>query len=79
MVCFRVSEEEFRTLTDVCQSLGFLSYSDLVRTAVQELLSNRAGGGGATVKSAVDNLAKRIDSLDRDLKDLLSYSSLTAT
>jgi Arc/MetJ-type ribon-helix-helix transcriptional regulator len=79
MVSFRVSEEEFRTLADVCLSQGFLSYSDLVRTAVQELLSNRAGGGPAVVQSAVENLTRRIESLDRNLKELISHSSLTAT
>jgi len=73
MISFRVSEKEFQTLTEMCLSQGFQSYSDLVRTAVQELLSNRAGLGPAAVQSAVEILTRRIDSLDRDLKELIGH------
>lgn len=71
MVSFRVSDDEFRSLTDVCLSGGFPSYSDLVRTAVHELLSNRAGLGLSGVQGAVENLSKRIDLLESDLKDVI--------
>ena len=73
MISFRVSEEEFRTLTEMCLSQGFQSYSDWVRTAVQELLSNRAGWGPAAVQGAVEGLARRIESLDRDLKGMIGH------
>jgi hypothetical protein len=73
MVSFRVSEEEFRTLTEMCLSQGFQGYSDLVRTAVHELQSNRAGLGPAAVQSAVESLTRRIDSLDHHLKELISH------
>jgi Arc/MetJ-type ribon-helix-helix transcriptional regulator len=74
MISFRVSEEEFRTLAEVCLSQGFQSYSDLVRTAVQELLSNRAGRGPALVQSAMESLTRRIELLDHDLKELIGHS-----
>jgi len=70
-VSFRVSDDEFRALTDVCLSRGFPSYSDLVRTAVHELLSNRGGLGLSAVQGAVESLSKRIDLLESDLKEVI--------
>jgi len=72
MISFRVSEDEFRTLREVCLGEGFGSFSDLVRTAVQELISNRAQRGPAAVAGAVQNLITRVDDLDRNLKDLMN-------
>ena len=60
----------------MCLSQGFQSYSDLVRTAVQELLSNRGGRGPAPAQSAVEVLTRRIESLDRDLKELIGTLEL---
>lgn len=79
MISFRVSEEEFRTLAEVCLRQGFQSYSDLVRTAVRELLSSRAGWGPAPVQRAVESLTQRIESLDRDLRELIGRSSRAAS
>ena len=72
MISFRVSEEEFRTLREVCLGEGFGSFSDLVRTAVEELISNRAQRGPAAVAGAVQNLITRVDDLDRNLKELMT-------
>ena len=72
MISFRVSEDEFRTLREVCLGEGFGSFSDLVRTAVEELISNRAQRGPAAVAGAVQNLITRVDDLDRNLKELMT-------
>jgi hypothetical protein len=72
MISFRVSEHEFRTLREVCLGEGFGSFSDLVRTAVEELISNRAQRGPAAVAGAVQNLITRVDDLDRNLKELMA-------
>ena len=72
MISFRVSEDEFRTLREVCLGEGFGSFSDLVRTAVEELISNRAQRGPAAVAGAVQNLITRVDDLDRNLKELMN-------
>jgi hypothetical protein len=72
MISFRVSEEEFRTLREVCIDDGFGSFSDLVRTAVQELISNRTQRGPTVVAGAVQNLITRVDALDRNLKELMN-------
>jgi len=72
MISFRVSEDEFRTLREVCLGEGFGSFSDLVRTAVEELISNRSQRGPEAVAGAVQNLITRVDDLDRNLKELIN-------
>jgi hypothetical protein len=76
MISFRVSEEEFRLLREVCLGEGFGSCSDLVRTAVQELISNRSQGGPTAVAGAVQNLITRVDVLDQNLKELMNRVSV---
>lgn len=78
MISFRVSEEEFRTLREVCLGEGFGSFSDLVRTAVQELVANRSQRDPTAVAGAVQNLVARVDALDQDLKELITNWSSTA-
>jgi hypothetical protein len=78
MITFRVSEEEFRTLREVCLGEGFGSFSDLVRTAVEELISNRSHRGPAAVTGAVQDLVARVDAIDRNLKELMNNWSSTA-
>ena len=67
-----MSEEEFRTLKKICSGEGFGSFSDLVRTAVQELVENRAQRGPTAVAGAVQNLITRVDALDQNLKQLMN-------
>jgi hypothetical protein len=72
MISFRVSEEEFRTLKEICLGEGFGSFSDLVRTAIQELVANRAQRGPTAVAGAVQTLITRVDALDQNLKELMN-------
>ena len=67
-----MSEEEFRTLKEICLGEGFGSFSDLVRTAVQELVENRAQRGPTAVAGAVQNLITRVNALDQNLKELMN-------
>jgi hypothetical protein len=78
MISFRVSEEEFRTLREVCLGEGFGSFSDLVRTAVEELISNLSKRGPAAVTGAVQDLVARVDAIDRNLKELMNNWTSTA-
>jgi hypothetical protein len=39
LVYFRISEDEFRQLNDVCGDIGARSLSDLARTAVQRFIT----------------------------------------
>ena len=43
IVSFRLSEEEFQRVTDLCEIAGARSISDLARNAVQEFLSHAPG------------------------------------
>jgi hypothetical protein len=70
MISFRVSEEEFLTLRQICAGEGFVSFSDLIRTAVQELVSNRASRGPTAIHDAVQKLSMRIDALDQHLREI---------
>ena len=76
MITFRVSEEDFRNVQEICAGEGFVSFSDLVRTAVQELVLNRSGRGPTAIHSAVEKLSTRLDALDRDVKELIHRSGL---
>ena len=78
MISFRVSEEEFRTLREVCLGEGFNSVSELVRAAVQELIANRAQQGPKAVAGAVQTLITRVDALDQNLKELMNNWASTA-
>jgi len=76
MVRFRVSEGEFRTLREVCLGEGFGSFSNLVRTAIHELIANRAQQGPTAVAGAVQTLITRVDALDQNLKELMNKLDL---
>lgn len=76
MISFRVSEEDFRLLRELCLGEGFGSCSDLLRTAVQELISNRSQRGPTAVAGAVQSLITRLESLDQSLKDLMNSGNL---
>ena len=75
MISFRLSEEEFRTLKEVSAGQGFGSLSDLVRTAVQEMISSRPGPGLPATHNTVQSLIARIGTLERDLKELVNCSN----
>jgi hypothetical protein len=74
LISFRVSEEEFCSFKDICGCEGFMSFSDLVRTAIQELIANRSGRGPTAIRTAVNELSTRIDKLGQDLKDMKTLS-----
>jgi Arc/MetJ-type ribon-helix-helix transcriptional regulator len=76
MISFRVSEEDFRLLREVCLGEGFGSCSDLVRTAVQELISNRSQRGATAVADAVQSLITRVELIDQSLKGLMNSVNL---
>jgi Arc/MetJ-type ribon-helix-helix transcriptional regulator len=78
MISFRVSEEEFQTLREVCSGERFNSVSELVRAAVQELVANRAQQGPKAVAGAVQTLITRVDALDQNLKELMNHRTSMA-
>ena len=75
MISCRISEENFRILREICLDGRFVSLSDLVRTAVEELvLKQRSEYSITAIHSAVETLSTRIEVMDRDLKELISSS-----
>ncbi|MCU1274619.1 MAG: hypothetical protein JWO48_2050 [Bryobacterales bacterium] len=71
MISFRLSEDEFLEFRRACLEEGFASFSDLVRAAVQQLLSKRALQREATLQTAMEQIQSRMDELDRSLKQLM--------
>lgn len=71
MISFRLSEDEFVEFRRICMEEGFASFSDLVRVAVQQMLSNRVRQREATLQTAMEHIQSRMDELDRNLKQLL--------
>ena len=67
MVSFRVSEQEYESLLTLCSSRGARSLSDLARDAMQALLHDGQGDGLA---SLVQQLQKRMNGLDLEVKQL---------
>ena len=63
MVSFRLSEEEYDTLQNLCLSEGARSVSELARSTVCRAL-------GVSNGSPVVTLEKRVQELDREIKRL---------
>lgn len=72
VVYFRVSEEEFLRLTDLCPVHGARSISELVRSAVQEMLHQPQSGepDGRAVAERLEAIDRTIAEMNRNLKQL---------
>jgi hypothetical protein len=73
IVYFRVSEEDFLRLTDLCPRHGARSISELVRSAVQEMLHETPSPAddGRAVVERLEALDKTISEMNRNLKRLM--------
>jgi hypothetical protein len=67
LVYFRISEEEFRKVSDICQSEGARSLSDLARQAMQRLISD----GALTTDGLMAEKLKTIDAIIYELNQKL--------
>ncbi len=68
MVYFRVTEDEFVRLHELCSQSGARSISDLARGAIQELLDSRTGR--ASERQAHEEILGRIEDLKAVIEDL---------
>lgn len=70
IVSFRVFEEEYQALENICATKGIRSISDLARHAVCQMA--RAGGSttGEPIEEELWRLKGRMEGLDRELKRL---------
>jgi hypothetical protein len=64
VIYFRISEEEFGKLNELCQAQGARSLSDLARTAMQDML------GQANGHAEADPVATKLETLERMLAEL---------
>jgi hypothetical protein len=80
MVSFRLSEQDYQKLLNLCGSRGARSLSDLARDAVQDLLGASNGSEfQGSVESEVRKLNGRIEEIDRGLKRLTQLLEEPAT
>jgi hypothetical protein len=67
LVYFRVSEEEFQQLNEMCQSSGARSISELARQAIRKVLDRPESADGVAHEG---DLAGRIDKLTTLVENL---------
>jgi hypothetical protein len=69
MVSFRLSEEEYESLRDICLTAGARSISDIARDAVHRLI----GSGGEQkqdIETQLRLLHERVDLIDQEVRRL---------
>jgi hypothetical protein len=70
MVSFRLSEEEYEGLKNICTMVGARSLSDIARDAVHRMLSDTPAPK-KDLETEVQSLQGRMDALDEELKRLV--------
>lgn len=70
LVYFRLSEEEYRRIAGMCETLGARSISDVARSAVIHLFEHPPGGKSPdeSLSQAVAELTTKVDELTRLLR-----------
>ena len=69
MISFRVSEDEYAGLKNLCVNKGARSVSDMARDAVHRLITNHSWPNNQ-LESVVQVLQVRIEALDVEVKRL---------
>jgi len=69
MISFRVSEDEYSDLKNLCVNHGARSVSDMARDAVHRLITTHAGPNNR-LEIVVQALQSRIEILDTEVKRL---------
>ena len=67
MISFRLSEQEYADLRNVCENAGARSVSDLARDAVHRLVCKQSE---SAVEATVQELVGRVNSLDLEVRRL---------
>ena len=70
MISFRLSDEEYAHLTNLCETQGARSLSDLARAAMQSLITNGPANGTADIEERISHLDGRVKVLDRAVERL---------
>jgi len=69
MISFRVSEDEYAGLKNLCVNRGARSVSDMARDAVHQLVANHSWPNNQ-LETVVQVLQVRIEALDTEVKRL---------
>jgi hypothetical protein len=78
MISFRLSEQEYEHLVNLCQTQGARSLSDLARAAMQNLITNGGNGHGpADIEERISHLDGRVKVLDRAVERLSQVLATT--
>lgn len=76
MISFRLSDEEYEHLVNLCQTQGARSLSDLARAAMQSLIASGGTNGTADIEQRISHLDGRVKVLDLAVERL---SQMVAT
>jgi len=69
MICFRVSEDEYSGLKNLCVNEGARSVSDMARDAVNRLIANQSWQK-KPLETVIAGLHGRMEALDLEVKRL---------
>ena len=78
LVSFRVSEDEYQKLRNVCASVGARSLSDLARSAVGVLIDSADDGGEHPLESRMRRLDRTVQQLQHKVEELSTKLAETA-
>ena len=70
MVSFRVSDEEYKQLSETCLALNARSLSDLTREAVHFWMENAGPSAGSSLTGRLRKLEEKVEELEADLARL---------
>jgi len=79
IVYFRLSEEEFNKLSQMCSTAdGARNVSELSRSAVQKLILNQPSGSNGEVYEVLNRMQTTVSELNRKVEYLVAKSSVLA-
>jgi hypothetical protein len=70
MISFRLSEDEYINLKNLCVNEGARSVSDLAREAVNRMITKTSNGHSPHVETIVRAMQVRMDAMDVEIKRL---------
>lgn len=72
LVYFRLSEEEFQQIQQLCQAIAARSVSELVRTAVQRFLAEHAQDERRNTRQKLDGITTKLHDAVAQLRQVIS-------
>ncbi len=69
MIAFRISEEDYERVYNVCVSVGARSVSDLARSAISRLIGREPEQGDLVIRQ-IEGLRQQVVQLEATVQDL---------